>query len=169
MADSTTKPVLSVCATVGSKVSDLSISDGQLIFVRDKRRIALDFDGKRTFYNLIEELATEGARTSMLAPVTGCYYFVVETGVLWTYQGGWVRITTDVEEALAQAKESGEFDGPAGPAGPKGDTGETGAQGPKGDAGDNGYTPVRGTDYWTDADKAEIKSYVDEAILGGAW
>jgi hypothetical protein len=32
-----------------------------------------------------------------------------------------------------------------------------------------GYTPVRGTDYWTDADKAEIKSYVDDAILNGAW
>jgi hypothetical protein len=29
--------------------------------------------------------------------------------------------------------------------------------------------PVRGEDYWTDADKAEIKSYVDDAILGGAW
>ena len=29
--------------------------------------------------------------------------------------------------------------------------------------------PVRGTDYWTEADKSEIKSYVDEAILGGAW
>lgn len=43
----------------------------------------------------------------------------------------------------------------------------------KADAGDfdgaDGYTPMRGTDYWTDADKAEIKSYVDEAILGGAW
>jgi len=32
-----------------------------------------------------------------------------------------------------------------------------------------GYSPVKGTDYWTDADKAEIKAYVDEAILGGAW
>lgn len=32
-----------------------------------------------------------------------------------------------------------------------------------------GKTPVRGVDYWTDEDKAEIKSYVDEAILGGAW
>ncbi|MBQ3118163.1 MAG: hypothetical protein IJC10_00160 [Clostridia bacterium] len=29
--------------------------------------------------------------------------------------------------------------------------------------------PVKGEDYWTDEDKAEIKSYVDEAILGGAW
>lgn len=36
-------------------------------------------------------------------------------------------------------------------------------------AGDPGYSPVRGKDYWTDADKAEIKAYVDEAILGGVW
>ena len=40
-----------------------------------------------------------------------------------------------VETALAQAKASGEFDGPAGP---KGDTGATGPQGPKGDKGDKG-------------------------------
>lgn len=32
-----------------------------------------------------------------------------------------------------------------------------------------GHTPVKGTDYWTEADKAEIKTYVDEAILGGEW
>ena len=62
--------------------------------------------------------------------------------------------------------------GDTGPQGPKGDTGETGPQGPKGDTGDTGpagYTPVRGTDYWTSADIATIKSYVDEAILNGAW
>lgn len=53
--------------------------------------------------------------------------------------------------------------------GPKGDKGDTGSQGPKGDTGASGYTPVRGTDYWTEADKAEIRSYVDNAILGGAW
>lgn len=33
----------------------------------------------------------------------------------------------------------------------------------------DGYTPQKGIDYWTDEDKAEIKSYVDEAILGGEW
>lgn len=32
-----------------------------------------------------------------------------------------------------------------------------------------GSTPVRGTDYWTEDDIAEIQAYVDEAILGGAW
>ena len=47
-----------------------------------------------------------------------------------------------IDDALTQAKESGEFDG---------------------------YTPIRGTDYWTDSDKAEIQTYVENAILGGAW
>lgn len=65
--------------------------------------------------------------------------------------------------------------GPAGPEGPKGDIGEQGSEGPQGmigppgKPGDDGYTPQRGVDYWTEADKAEIKGYVDEAILGGAW
>lgn len=38
-----------------------------------------------------------------------------------------------------------------------------------GPPGEDGYSPVRGTDYWTEEDKAEIKAYVDEAILGGEW
>ena len=44
-----------------------------------------------------------------------------------------------------------------------------GFQGPAGKDGKDGYTPVRGTDYWTEDDIAEIKAYVDEAILNGAW
>lgn len=59
--------------------------------------------------------------------------------------------------------------GPQGEQGPKGDTGDTGPAGPRGEAGVDGYTPVRGTDYWTEADIATIKGYVDDAILGGAW
>jgi len=35
--------------------------------------------------------------------------------------------------------------------------------------GEKGYTPVKGTDYWTEEDKAEIKTYVEDAILGGVW
>lgn len=35
--------------------------------------------------------------------------------------------------------------------------------------GSPGYTPQKGTDYWNAADIAEIKSYVDDAILGGEW
>ena len=59
MADSTVKTVLSICATVGSRLSDLVIKDGQLIFVRDKHKIAFDFGGKRTFYNQIVEVASD--------------------------------------------------------------------------------------------------------------
>lgn len=94
MADSTSSPVLSAIATVNSKLSDLEVKDGQLIFVQDKNTIALDFGGKRRLYKQIEELSTEDARSSLLAPVTGQYYFVVETGVMWTYQNDWVQITT---------------------------------------------------------------------------
>ena len=50
--------------------------------------------------------------------------------------------------------------------GAKGDRGDPGTPGANGV---NGKTPVRGTDYWTEADKTEIKSYVDEAIVNGEW
>lgn len=44
---------------------------------------------------------------------------------------------------------------------------------PQGSPGNDGHTPVKGTDYWTDADKQaildEAKSYVDDAILNGKW
>ena len=39
----------------------------------------------------------------------------------------------------------------------------------QGTPGTNGATPQKGVDYWTDDDKAEIKAYVDEAILNGEW
>ena len=47
-------------------------------------------------------------------------------------------------EALAQAKASGEFDGPQGPEGPQGPQGETGPQGPAGPAGPKGDTGATG-------------------------
>ena len=46
-----------------------------------------------------------------------------------------------------------------GPKGEKGDPGIQGPQGepgPKGDPGTNGTTPVKGVDYYTDADKQEM-------------
>jgi hypothetical protein len=102
MADTTlnVSPVLSVCATLGERVKELTIKDGQLIFVQDKHKIAFDFNGKRRFYNQIEELSTELDRTSLLAPISGMYYFVIETAVLWTYQGKWIQITSKPEEIV---------------------------------------------------------------------
>ena len=41
----------------------------------------------------------------------------------------------------------------------------------KGNPGTDGYTPVKGTDYWTDDDVSEIQlycqNYIDTQILGG--
>ena len=54
--------------------------------------------------------------------------------------------------------------GPAGPQGPKGPKGDPGE---KGDPGAPGKTPVRGTDYWTAADKQEIVNSVIAALPDG--
>lgn len=94
MAD-TEKAILSVVETTASRLPDLSIKNGQLIFVKDSQKIALDIDDKRTFYNQTVVLQTETERTSLLAPITGLFYFVIETAILWTYQTeGWIQITT---------------------------------------------------------------------------
>ncbi len=65
--------------------------------------------------------------------------------------------------------------GDTGPQGIRGEKGERGPQGPQGVQGNtgakgaDGYTPQRGVDYWTEEDKVEIKAYLEEVILGGAW
>ena len=49
--------------------------------------------------------------------------------------------------------------GAQGPTGPKGDPGEIGPQGPQGEpgaAGDDGYSPIKGIDYWTPTDQQAI-------------
>ena len=50
-----------------------------------------------------------------------------------------------------------------------GQQGEPGKDGEDGKDGEPGYTPQKGVDYWTDAYKADIKKYVDDAILNGTW
>lgn len=99
MAD--TNKIISVIATTGSKLQDLIIKDGQLIFIQDKQRIALDFNGKRVFYNQIIILNSESDRQLILAPVEGLFYFVIETAILWTYNNSqWVQITTPAENII---------------------------------------------------------------------
>lgn len=99
MANTSIKDVLSLVATTSSKVKDLIIKDGQLIFIRDVGRIAFDFKGQRVFYNQIVELKTDIERTSMDSPMSG-YYFVINTGVLWFYNDEWIQITERPEEVL---------------------------------------------------------------------
>lgn len=62
--------------------------------------------------------------------------------------------------AVANGFEGTEAEWLASLVGPQGDKGDTGATGA------DGYTPIRGVDYWTDDDKTEIVEEVQAAIDG---
>lgn len=93
MADTTvTKSVLKLVATTSSKIRNLTIESGQLIFLYDVGRLAFDYKDKRVFYNQIVEIQTEAERQSLEDPLDG-YYFVLGSGCLWAYRNGWAPIT----------------------------------------------------------------------------
>ena len=100
MADTiNTKPIMSLIATTSSRVRDLGIKDGQLIFIQDLGRIAFDFKGSRVFYNQIVELDTEAERLALDSPLSG-YYFIIDSACLWFYQDEWVQITEKPQEIV---------------------------------------------------------------------
>jgi len=97
---------------------------------------------------------------------------------------GAVISITDVNGTTTATVTNGK-DGAAGPKGDRGDPGEQGIRGEKGDKGDkgdtgaqgiqgvqgdtgaagaDGYTPVKGVDYWTDTDKAEMDARIVEEV-----
>ncbi len=91
--------VMSLVATSSSRVRQLPIKDGQLIFVQDLGRIAFDFKSKRVFYNQIVELETEVERQALEHPLNG-YYFVIDEACLWFYKDGWIQITEKPNEVI---------------------------------------------------------------------
>ena len=105
--------IMSLVATNSSRIRELPIKSGQLIFIQDLGRIAFDFKEQRVFYNQIVELETEAERLTLDQPLNG-YYFVIDSGCLWFYKDGWTQITERPEEVvhidvelpqLGQAKE----------------------------------------------------------------
>lgn len=78
--------------TTNSKLNELPIVDGQVIFVHDTKKFYLDMSGVRVGYSDIQVLPSDSDRTSILAPVEG-FYFVDDTNVMWRYKGGWKQIT----------------------------------------------------------------------------
>lgn len=92
------------------------------------------------------------------------YYTKVQTDELLAEKLSTSQLDSAIDDALAQAKESGEFKGDKGD---KGDQGEQGIQGVAGKDGVNGKdgadgkTPVKGVDYFTDADKKELIADID--------
>lgn len=107
MADTTnnTKSVLKLVATTSSKIRNLTIADGQLVFLYDIGRIAFDYKGTRVFYNQIVELESEVVRQSLENPLNG-YYFILGSGRLWAYKDEWIPITEKPESVLFVGDEN---------------------------------------------------------------
>ena len=96
-----TKSILNlVVADQSSKLSDFAIGHQQIIFLQDKRKIALDYNGKRTFYNQIEILETDAERKELADPIQGIFYFVIGTATLWFYDATWISVTTPPQEIV---------------------------------------------------------------------
>ena len=91
--------VMSLVATSSSRIRELTIKDGQLIFIQDLGRIAFDYKGQRVFYNQIVELETEAERLDLNEPLDG-YYFVIDSACLWFYKSGWTQITEKPDNIL---------------------------------------------------------------------
>ena len=102
-----------------------------------------------TLSNSLSNYQTKGdyaLRSELPTVPTNVSVFTNDAGYLTQHQDISHKLDADklpeaVNDALAQAKASGEFDG---------------ADGRDGVNGEDGYTPVKGTDYFTDADKQEI-------------
>lgn len=80
--------------------------------------------------------------------------------------GTGITITNNVISSSSSQGPQGE-PGPQGIQGPVGPAGPMGPQGEPGPAGADGHTPVKGTDYWTEADKQEIIDAVIASFTNG--
>ena len=86
--------ILKVYATNAAKLSRLQVQDGQLIFVKDTKKIFLDLNGVRLGYEAIQVFSSDEERLQVLAPVEG-FYYVEETNIIWRYNKEWKQITPD--------------------------------------------------------------------------
>lgn len=82
--------------TIKSKLSDIPITMGQVIYVGDAEELYFDSqDGTRVHVTDLIVLATESDRAAIIAPLQKLY-FVVSTGVLWIYAGTWAQINKEI-------------------------------------------------------------------------
>ena len=84
------------CTTRSELLNTIPIQKAQLIFVQDTRQIFLDSDTERIEYGQIIVLVNEVQRLS-IQPLSA-FYFVLETNILWRYNGGWVQLTSAPQE-----------------------------------------------------------------------
>ena len=114
----------------------------------------------------IADIETHGVKGDKGDPGDSAYEVAVAAGFVGTEEE-WLSSLVGADGAQGPKGDTGE----QGPQGEQGIQGEKGEQGPAGANGTNGsdgapgadgYTPVRGVDYWTEADQAAI---VDAVLL----
>lgn len=113
-----------------------------------------------TAWNLVKDISFQDlVNTAVVAAGQN----IVVTGTNTLPAGSQASVTQKYENS----KNEFTFNIPEGQQGPKGDPGDPGVPGTpgiQGLPGKDGYTPVRGTDYWTDADKQAIKDDVAKTV-----
>ena len=87
-------------ATTSSKVNQIPVISGQLIFSRDDRVIYLDAESNRTSFQQIISVVDDATREELVSPVEG-FYFVEETATLWRYKDSeWTQISAKADERV---------------------------------------------------------------------
>lgn len=91
-----------------SKLDLLPVQDGNLIFVRDTRKIYVDAQNKRVEYSSIITLINEEHREKLQALVG--FYYVRETNALWHYDGeSWIALNAQQEVPVEFANNTEEI------------------------------------------------------------
>ena len=80
--------------TTASKLNELPVSDGQIIYAPDDNTICLDMRSQRFTYKTIRTFNTDAERL-MAASASAGFYYVEETNIIWrkTLNGAWRQIT----------------------------------------------------------------------------
>ena len=88
-------PIMKICTTTSDRIPDLPVKNGQMIFVRDVRKICMDLNDIRVTYEDIVVYQTDGDRVADSNAATG-FYYVEQTHVMWRRNSlGWTQITPD--------------------------------------------------------------------------
>lgn len=101
--------------TVDGSLHSIAIVPGQYIIVTDTKDSYLDTsENTRIKISDFIILGEDSDRTGLLAPLTGKFYFVINTKSLWYYNAEWLKVTgddVDLTAYLDKATYKGSADG----------------------------------------------------------
>lgn len=96
-----TKNPTTVIATVYDKIGSIPVKTGQIVIATDRGMVCLDGGEGRSFMHGVESIDTDYERRTLENPIKNKIYFVLETGIFWTYQNdSWIKLTHKPEEVM---------------------------------------------------------------------